>query len=104
MFRTLFKGVSVCLGQTEALEAEENLDNYIIRDPNDNRNLLCNICRKVGHGSRSNVRKHIESKHFPGRYQYPCPDCNVVVYTRIALEVHRSTYHKQRNAAHHSSY
>ena len=82
----------LCSGGAE--DGEDDLDRYIVRDEAV-RKYMCSICGKVGHKSRSNVRNHIESKHFPGRYQYPCSDCTVVFNTRTALAVHKSTYHKK---------
>ena len=68
------------------------MDQFIMKDVASKKNV-CSICRGFSHKSRTNVRNHIESKHYPGLYQYPCETCSTVVYTKRALEVHRSAYH-----------
>lgn len=74
-------------------DTNRDLDGYIVRDPS-SRLFACTQCNRFTHRSRSNVRNHLESKHFPGRYQYSCDVCGAVVNTRRALEVHRSAYHR----------
>ena len=72
----------------------QELDQFVVRNEM-SRKYECSLCSKFGHKSRSNVRNHIESIHYPGMYTYSCDACGTVLNTRRALEVHKSAYHKQ---------
>ena len=48
----------------------------------------CGICRQFYNRSVTNVRNHIESKHFPNSFLYTCPNCSINVNTKVALDRH----------------
>merc|ERR1719318_408924 len=48
----------------------------------------CGICRQFYNRSVTNVRNHIESKHFPNSFLYSCPNCSINVNTKVALDRH----------------
>lgn len=82
----LFSNISSFLGP--------DLDVFILRREGEIRKYVCSICSSFSHKSRSNVRNHIESIHYPGSCLYSCQICGTVVNTKRALEVHRSAHHK----------
>ena len=78
----------------------QDLDQFIVKSSvadATGRKYSCGICGKVSHKSRSNIRNHIESRHFPGRFQYACEHCPKMVNTKTALFVHKSAYHAKMN-------
>ena len=52
----------------------------------------CGICNQ-SMNKKSNIRQHVESKHFPNLFSYQCPECSHVVGSRKALERHRQNRH-----------
>lgn len=52
---------------------------------------LCNIIKP--HKAKENIMQHIESKHFPDMFSYPCSECAVVLGTKKALYRHKQRYH-----------
>jgi len=54
-------------------------------------------CLRCGFQSKStNVRYHIESKHFTSQYGYSCSQCSEILKTRNALNTHLSVKHRQQ--------
>jgi len=68
-------------------ERPEDLDQFIGRG---DLNYSCEICAQFSHASKSNVRNHVESKHFPNTFFYNCNICNKVCNSKQALQQHRS--------------
>ena len=66
----------------------EDFDKYIV--PNVSGVNSCSICHVFSHVAKSNVRNHVESKHFPNTFFYNCNICNKVCNSRQALQQHRS--------------
>ena len=70
-----------------------DLLNYIER--NDQTGVYqCTICFNCSHKSRSNVRNHVESKHFPNTFQYRCPICEYQCSSQQSLLKHKSQKHR----------
>ena len=71
------------------------LDQFI--EKNAEGRMQCTICKDFSHNSRSHVRNHIESKHFPNTFSYDCPyeNCGKIFYTFQAIQKHKSRDHKQ---------
>ena len=71
------------------------LDQFI--EKNTEGRMQCTICKDFSHNSRSHVRNHIESKHFPNTFSYNCPyeHCGKIFYTFQAIQKHKSRDHKQ---------
>jgi len=57
----------------------------------------CTLCSEFSHKSRSNVRNHIVSKHFPNSFSYPCHFCEKILPSNQALLKHKSVFHKNRS-------
>jgi len=58
----------------------------------------CGICYQYSNKSSTNVRNHIESKHFPGLASYHCEYCDKTCNTKQSLDTHRQRcYHNQNN-------
>ena len=62
---------------------------YITRDEATGTSM-CSICSSFFHKSPSNVRNHIESKHFTNTFVYNCPHCGKECSSHQALLKHKS--------------
>lgn len=65
----------------------EDFDQYIRKDGPYN---ICNICACMKNKSITNVRCHIESKHFPGTFTYTCEFCGKDCFSKTSYRDHRS--------------
>ena len=68
----------------------QDLDQYILTS--EDGSYYCGICHQAMR-DRSNIKRHIESKHFPNVFSYQCPECPHVVGTKRALQRHRERIH-----------
>ena len=50
----------------------------------------CGICLAFSHSAKSNVRNHIESRHFPNTFTYACPRCAKILASKKSLQNHAS--------------
>jgi len=68
----------------------EDLKKYIVR-----KGLVpeCGICFQYSNKSSTNVRNHIESKHFPGMFSYKCDWCDKIYNSKQAVDKHRIRTH-----------
>jgi len=55
----------------------------------------CGVCNQFFNKSVTNVRNHVESKHFPNLFSYQCNQCDMTLGTQKALDVHRQRNHKK---------
>ena len=69
----------------------EDFNKYIQRNA---RGPFCGVCHQFSNKSVTNVRNHVESKHFPNMFDYQCNQCEMTVGTRKALDSHRQRNHK----------
>jgi len=84
-----------------------SLEDYVPRIPEDLDQFIsrvelgynCDICAAFSHASRSNVRNHVESKHFPRSFVYNCDVCRKQCNSRQALQQHKSKICGKRNKA-----
>jgi len=67
----------------------DELLQFVVRSDHEGK-FLCSICRSFFHAKKYHVRNHVESKHFPNTFEYPCNICQKSYYTRKALESHLS--------------
>ena len=79
----LFSGQVAC---------EDDFTQYILKEPHD-KGYYCSFCEQFRRRAVGDVRNHVESKHFPNTFSYPCSDCGDVMGTRKALERHRQRIH-----------
>jgi len=66
---------------------------FVVKDASDSR-FHCTLCDKFSHQTRSNTRNHVESKHFPTMFNYPCDQCEMSFSTKNNVAMHRSRKHK----------
>ena len=67
----------------------EDFDKYII--PNQTAGgYYCSLCLQFTHVAKSNVRNHVESKHFPNSFVYNCEQCGHSLGTKKALQRHKA--------------
>ena len=69
------------------VQSPEDLKQYIVMGE---RGPSCGFCHTFSHHSKTNVLRHIESKHFPNAFLYQCTSCGVAKQTKTALERHMS--------------
>jgi len=72
----------------------EDLLGFCVRDHEGQSRWTCSLCYQFSHKSRQNVRNHVESRHYPTAFQYSCPVCAKLCSTMRALEVHKSSAHR----------
>ena len=63
----------------------QDLDQYVLSS--EDGSFYCGICNQAMK-KKDNLKRHIESKHFPNIFSYQCPECSVVVGSRAALSNH----------------
>jgi len=73
----------------------EDLKKYIVR-----RDIIpeCGICFNYSNKSSTNVRNHIESKHFPGMFSHKCDYCEKIYNSKQAVDKHRIRSHAAVNS------
>ena len=83
---------------TMLLAGDKQLYEYIVKAPEVGPKChKCTLCGKTG-TDRSNLRKHVENKHFNGAFVYSCKYCSQTFPSRNTLNHHISGVHnKQHN-------
>ena len=74
-----------------------DLNNYIEKiseGPNFGQ-FKCNICGYVS-SQKANLRRHIESKHFPGLFEYSCDQCEKNFNTMTKYRNHQRRHHSNK--------
>jgi len=71
----------------------EDFDVYIARD---GPVRICTLCGLFKNKTITNVRCHIESKHFPGIFNYTCQICAKVCNSKTAFRDHSQSCKKQQ--------
>ena len=74
------------------IEKPEDFHQFIGRNSS---GCFCTICHTFSHRSSTNVKNHVESKHFPNSFTYTCPMCQMSFGSKKSLENHKSLHHKQ---------
>ena len=91
MPRLLWWLLFVFLGE---ITCREDLYQYLV--DNMDGTFVCGLCSCTKpQTTRGNILQHIESKHFPDMFSYPCPECSVVLGTKKALYRHKQNHHPQ---------
>jgi len=67
---------------------------FVKRDPGDQR-YYCTICGKFSQATAQNTRNHVETKHFPNTFSYPCDQCDSVFSSKCSFSMHKSRKHKK---------
>ena len=81
------------LGLYPQFSSTEDFDVYIARD---GPVRICTICGLFKNKTITNVRCHIESKHFPGIFNYTCQICAKVCNSKTAFRDHSQSCKKQQ--------
>ena len=80
-------------------ENTPTVSSYIVKDTStssDGKTVhRCILCGKTGR-DRSNLRKHVESVHFPSSFQFSCQYCGKVFHAKNSLYNHTSTHHREQ--------
>eukprot|EP00092_Neocalanus_flemingeri_P037237 GFUD01040549.1.p1 GENE.GFUD01040549.1~~GFUD01040549.1.p1 ORF type:complete len:337 (-),score=75.19 GFUD01040549.1:10-1020(-) len=91
-------GVETGLGQGQdpskgkPFSSPDDLFQYVVKHPV--KGYQCSICEKYKSPARVNVRNHVESKHFPNTFEYPCEYCGKIMYSKNYRDTHISMNHK----------
>ena len=64
----------------------QDLDQYVLSA--EDGSFYCGICNQASR-KKDNLKRHIESKHFPNIFSYQCPVCCISLGTRDALQNHK---------------
>jgi len=87
-------GFGNAAGQT--FQDPSELMQFVEQDKEDisRRRYVCNICNNFYHQSKSNVRNHVECKHFPDSFVYNCELCGNSLPSKAALHKHKHKAHR----------
>jgi len=70
------------------IQSPDDLKKYILREPVTRLNV-CGICSIFKHKVITNVREHIESKHYSHMFTYECKFCQKTFNTKMGLAKHK---------------
>jgi len=70
------------------IQSPDDLKKYILREPVTRLNV-CGICSNFKHKVITNVREHIESKHYSHMFTYECKFCGKTFNTKMGLAKHK---------------
>ena len=68
------------------ISTPQDLDQYVLSA--EDGSFYCGICNQATR-KKDNLKRHIESKHFPNIFSYQCPVCCISLGTRDALQNHK---------------
>jgi len=85
----------------KSFSSPDDLFQYVVKHPV--KGYQCSICEKYKSPARVNVRNHVESKHFPNTFEYPCEFCGKIMYSKNYRDTHISMNHKFTNSKTYSS-
>jgi len=83
----------------KGLTDPSQLEQFIVKEQT---GYMCSVCNIFTHNTKHHVRNHVESKHFPNTFLYSCPTCGKEVFTRKALERHKTGCKKLTNTDTHN--
>ena len=89
---------SVVLGEPSGqynypeFSSTEDFDVYVTRE---GPLRVCSLCGMFKNKTITNVRCHIESKHFPGIFNYTCNICSKVCNSKTSFRDHTQSCRKQ---------
>jgi len=93
-FNTAVGNVGIASGQT--FQDPSELLQFVEHDKSDisRRRYVCTICNIFYHQNKSNVRNHVECKHFPDSFVYNCEFCGSSLPSKAALQKHKHKVHR----------
>ena len=71
----------------------DELYQFVKREGDTVGKFYCALCHRYSHVKRSNVRDHVESKHFQGSFLYHCDLCPETFSTKVSVQKHRHRKH-----------
>jgi len=89
-------GVEGTEGDSFSFQDPSDLLQFVKKDSNDQK-FHCSLCGKFSHKYSSCTRNHVESKHFPNMFSYPCDECPVILSSKTSFNLHRSRNHTSKN-------
>jgi len=91
-----FQASNQALDSGQTLQDPSELMQYVEQDKSDisRRRYVCTICKNFFHLSKSNVRNHVECKHFPDSFVYNCELCENSFSSKAALQQHKHKTHR----------
>ena len=81
---------------TQSFQDPSELLQFVQKDEQDQK-YHCTLCGKFSHKWSSCTRNHVESKHFPTTFRYPCNECEMIFNTKTTFNLHRSKMHTAKN-------
>ena len=82
----------------QSFQDPSELLQFVSKDPSElSKKYICTLCSKFSHSSRTNVRNHVESKHFPNMFSYACELCGQAFPSKNNVQLHRSRVHKNKS-------
>ena len=88
--RPLFNRLTITIIPTSgSINSPEDLNQYVLSSGDGF--FYCGICNHQAR--KTDLKNHIESKHFPHMFSYQCPECSHVVGTKKALQRHKDRSH-----------
>ena len=86
--RPLFNRLTI-IPTSGSINSPGDLDQYVLSSGDGF--FYCGICNHQAR--KTDLKNHIESKHFPNMFSYQCPECSHVVGTKKALQRHKDRSH-----------
>jgi len=81
-----YEGTLVDTDGNKGITKFADFDKYIT--VNESGLPTCGVCFAFSHSGKSNVRVHVESRHFPNTFTYTCPICAKLLASKQALQNH----------------
>ena len=67
---------------------------FVRKDPSDQK-FHCTLCGRFSHSVITCTRNHVESKHYPDSFIYPCDLCDQTFNSRMQFNNHKQTKHRK---------
>jgi len=86
------------LNKGQSFQDPSELLQFVAKETSDigKTKYVCTLCNKFSHLYRTNVRNHVESKHFPNMFSYECEHCGQSFPTKSIVQQHRHKVHKPK--------
>ena len=86
----------ICHPSGLSFQDPSDLLQYVKKSVTDGK-YHCSLCGVFSHKYSSCTRNHVESKHFPNAFAYPCDECDLILSTKTSFNLHRSRTHTAKN-------
>ena len=94
-----FLSVTLYLLPGHSFQDPSELLQFVAKETSDlgKTKYVCTLCNKFSHLYRTNVRNHVESKHFPNVFSYECEHCGESFSSKSIVQQHRHKMHKPKS-------